>query len=126
REGSSGVVGLAYRWWNLVLAATPAIINQTTTLNTRKSTVMGGTPPQSQSPPGVEIWLPFSFPASTQSPFRSREFHFLRPVARLKPGVTRAQAQADVETIARRLQSLYPKTNANQSLFLMPLQERLV
>src|SRR5262249_29982400 len=71
-------------------------------------------------------WLPFRFPASPQSAFRSREFHFLRPVARLKPGVSREQAQAEVETIARRLQTLYPKTNANQRLFLWPLQERLV
>src|SRR5262249_49086853 len=65
-------------------------------------------------------------PASPQSELRSREFHFLRPVASLKPGVTRAQAQAEVGTIARRLEELYPKTNTGGSLFLMPLQERLV
>src|SRR5262249_36488561 len=39
---------------------------------------------------------------------------------------SRAQAQAEVEAIARRLQALYPKTNANESLFLTPLQEQLV
>ena len=50
----------------------------------------------------------------------------LRPVAKLKPGVPLAQAQAEVETIARRLQALYPKTNAKQGLFLMPLLERVV
>jgi putative ABC transport system permease protein len=125
-EGNERVVVLSYALWQRRFGADPAILNQTITLDNRKVTVIGVMPPQFQYPSGVEIWQPFSFPASMQSPFRSREFHFLRPVARLKPGVTRAQAQAEVETIARRLQSLYPKTNANQSLFLTPLQERLV
>ena len=125
-EGGERVVVLSHSLWSRRYGADPAIINQKITLDKRSFTVIGVMPPQFQYPTGVELWQPFSFPASTQSPFRSREFHFLRPVARLKPGVNRAQAQAEVETIARRLQSLYPKTNANQSLFLMPLQERLV
>src|SRR5215475_1245204 len=125
-EGGERVVVLSQSLWRRRYGADPAIINQKITLDKRAFTVIGVMPPQFQYPKGAEIWQPFSFPASAQSPFRSREFHFLRPVARLKPGVTRAQAQAEVETIARRLQSLYPKTNANQSLFLMPLQERLV
>src|SRR5215510_12366797 len=125
-EGNERVVVLSYALWQRRFGADPSILNQKITLDNRKVTVIGVMAPQFQYPVGVEIWLPFSFPASMQSPFRSREFHFLRPVARLKPGVTRAQAQAEVETIARRLQSLYPKTNANQSLFLWPLQERLV
>jgi putative ABC transport system permease protein len=125
-EGGDRAVVLSHALWERRFGADPSIINQTITLDKRNATVIGVMPPQFQYPTGVELWLPFSFPASPQSAFRSREFHFLRPVARLKPGVSRAQAQAEVETIARRLQTLYPKTNANQSLFLMPLQERLV
>jgi putative ABC transport system permease protein len=125
-EGNERVVVLSHALWERRFGADPAILNQKITLDNRKVTVIGVMAPQFQYPAGVEIWLPFSFPASMQSPFRSREFHFLRPLARLKPGVSRAQAQAEVEGIARRLQALYPKTNANQSLFLWPLQERLV
>ncbi len=125
-EGGDRVVVLSHALWQRRFGSDPAIINQTITLDKRNVTVIGVMPPQFQYPPGVELWLPFRFPASPQSAFRSRQFHFLRPVARLKPGVTRAQAQAEVEIIARQLQSLYPKTNANQSLFLTPLQERLV
>jgi putative ABC transport system permease protein len=120
------VAVLSYALWERRFGADPSIINQKITLDNRKFTVIGVMRPRFQYPPGVEIWQPFSFPASLQSPFRSREFHFLRPIARLKPGVSRAQAQAEVETVARRLQALYPKTNANQSLFLWALQERLV
>jgi putative ABC transport system permease protein len=121
------VAVLSHTLWERRFGADPAIINQTITLDNRKFAVVGVMPPQFQYPPGVEIWQPFSFAASMQSAaWRSRELHFLRPVARLKPGMSRAQAQAEVETIARRLQSLYPQTNANRSLYLMPLQERLV
>jgi putative ABC transport system permease protein len=120
------VAVLSHTLWQRRFGADPAIINQKITLDKRQFTVIGVMPPQFQYPPGVEIWQPFSFPVSMQSPWRSREFHFLRPVARLKPGVSRAQAQAEVEAIARRLQAQYPKTNTNKSLFLMPLQERLV
>jgi putative ABC transport system permease protein len=121
------VAVLSHTLWERRFGADPAIINQTITLDNRKFTVVGVMPPQFQYPPGVEIWQPFSFAASMQSAaWRSRELHFLRPIARLKPDVSKAQAQAEVETIAGRLQSLYPKTNVNRSLFLMPLQERLV
>jgi putative ABC transport system permease protein len=121
------VAVLSHALWERRFGADPAIINQTITLDNRKFTVVGVMPPQFQYPPSVEIWQPFSFAASMQSAaWRSRELHFLRPVARLKPGVSRAQAQAEVEAVARRLQSLYPKTNTNRSLYLMPLQERLV
>ena len=125
-EGGERVVVLSHALWVRSFGANPAIINQTITLDKRNFTVIGVMPPQFQYPPGVELWQPFSFPASPQSPFRSRQLHFLRPVARLKPDVTRAQAQAEVETIARGLQALYPQTNTNRSLYLMPLQERLV
>jgi len=120
------VAVLSYALWERRFGANSAIINQKITLDNRQFTVIGVMPPQFQYPPGVEIWQPFGFPAAQQGAFRSRELPFLRPIARLKPGVSRAQAQAEVETIARRLQTLYPKTNANKSLFLMPLQERLV
>src|SRR5262247_2869286 len=125
-EGGDRVVVLSHTLWQRRFGGDPAIINQTITLDNRNVTVIGVMPPQFQYPPGVEIWLPFRFPASPQDAFRSREVRLLRPVARLKPGVTRAEAKAEVDTIARRLQSLYPRTNANKSLFITPLQERLV
>jgi putative ABC transport system permease protein len=126
QPGRDRVVVLSHDLWVRRFGADPSILNQTITLSNRNFTVIGVMPPKFQYPAGVELWQPFGFFGPPQSPFRSRELHFLRPVGRLKPGVTRTQAQAEVETIARRLQALYPKTNANQSLFLMPLQERVV
>jgi len=125
QEGRDRVVVLSHGLWVRRFGGDPSIINKSVTLDSQNFVVIGVMPPQFQYPSGAELWKPFGFPASPESPFRSRELHFLRPLAKLKPGVVLAQAQAEVETIARRLQALYPKTNANQSLFLMPLLERV-
>src|SRR5262249_32263830 len=102
-EGGDRVVVLSHRLWQRRFGGDLAIINQTIMLDNRNVTVIGVMSPQFQYPPGVEIWLPFRFPASPQAAFRSREVRLLRPVARLKPGVTRAEAKAEAETNARRL-----------------------
>ena len=117
---------ISHGLWVRRFGADPGTVNQTITIDGRDVTVIGVMPPEFQYPPGVEVWKPFGFAGPPQSPFRSRELHFLRPVARLKPGVTIGQAQAEIEPIATRLEALYPRTNTNQSLFLLPLQERLV
>src|SRR6266496_2474971 len=126
QEGRDRVVVLSHGLWVRRFGRDPSIINKAVTLDSQSFIVIGVMPSQFQYPSGAELWKPFGFPASPESPFRSREFHMLRPVARLKAGVTLAQAQSEVGTIAERLQALYPKTNANQNLFLMPLLERVV
>src|SRR5207247_3072260 len=123
-EGRDRVVVLSHGLWVRRFGADPSILNKPVTLDGGNSIVIGVMPPQFQYPAGAELWKPFGFPASAQSPFRSRELHFLRPVAKLKPGVVLAQAQAEVETIARRLQALYPKPKAIQGFFFFPCLER--
>src|SRR5438105_3582646 len=107
QEGRDRVVVLSHGLWVRRFGGDPSIINKAVTLESQSFIVIGVMPSQFQYPSGAELWRPFGFPASAQSPFRSRELHFLRPVAKLKPGATLSQAQAEVETIARRLQGLY-------------------
>jgi putative ABC transport system permease protein len=71
----------------------------------------------------VDMWAPLPL----NSPgMNTRGAHFLRPVARLKCGVTLAQAQADVDTIAARLEAQYPDTNTRKGLRLVSLREQIV
>lgn len=122
---NDAVVVLSDGLWKR-LGGDPTIINRTITLDGRKLTVIGVMPAKFNYPFGVDVWTPFSFQPSSQSPFRSRELHFLRPVGRLKRGVSIAAAQSDVDAIARQLEALYPKTNTNQSLFLTSLKDHVV
>ena len=67
--------------------------------------------------------MPIAF---TQEDAANRDRHYLRVVARLKPGVTLAQAQADMSTIATRLQRQYPQSNTDLGAVITPLHEHLV
>jgi predicted permease len=53
----------------------------------------------------------------------SRGIGYLRGVARLAPGVTRAGAQQELDTIAARLEQVYPESNRGRGLNAMPLQD---
>ncbi len=57
---------------------------------------------------------------------QQRGNHMLEGVARLKPGVTRTQALANLETITRRLQKEFPDTNTDFTAVMRPLREELV
>jgi len=68
----------------------------------------------------VDYWTPLSF---TPERWAQRDNHFLNVVARMKPGVTRARAQKDMDTIAARLQQQYPVSNAKVGVAVVPVQE---
>jgi putative ABC transport system permease protein len=125
-ERQGRVAVLSHGLWVRRFGADPSIINQTITLDGNSHTVIGVMPPQFQYPAGVEVWAPFSLDGPPQSPMRSRELHFLRPIARLRSGVAIGEAQSEVETIAAALEAQYPRTNRDFSLHLVPLQDRIV
>src|SRR5260370_14642999 len=69
----------------------------------------------------VELWTTVAGDASGKEPITNqRGAHFLRIIARLKPGVSQDQAQADVYTIAARLEQQYPDTNTHKGIKLVP------
>jgi putative ABC transport system permease protein len=71
----------------------------------------------------ADVWVPAPFLSAEMS---SRRAHFLRPIGLLKPGVSLAQAQAELDTIAGRLAKEHADTNTGWSLLLTPLQTALV
>jgi len=100
----------------------PSIVNQTITLEGRSFTVVGVMPPSFEFPiqnDPVELWTTIAGDASGSEPVTDqRGADFLRVIGRLKPGVTPEQAQAELTTIAARLEQQYPDTNTRKSLWL--------
>jgi len=86
--------------------------------------VIGVMPDGFQFPPraNIEMWSTPAFDLKT----RSRGSHYLFAVGRLKGGVTLSQAQAEMTTIARRLEQQYPDVNRGRTVNLVPLQEQMV
>ena len=70
----------------------------------------------------VDMWLPMRIdPANVD-----RNTHSLYALARLKPGVSRDQAQSEMNLIATQLQQQYPDTNAQKGVNIVPLRKQLV
>lgn len=124
RPGNDQVAILSHALWQKRFGGNPGIINQRITLDGKSFEVIGVMPKDVMFPQRAELWVPINFDASPE--MKLRVAHFIRPIGRLKPGVTLAQAQADTDTIAAQLEKQFPDTNTGWSLRLESLHERLV
>lgn len=97
--GKNRVVLISYGLWQRRFAGKP-IVGETIQLNGEAHTVIGVMPQQFAFPnPGIEVWAPIALDLSKYQ----RGTSFLQSVARLKPGVTVPQAQAESLSIAQQL-----------------------
>jgi putative ABC transport system permease protein len=124
QPGSGRVVLLSYGLWQRRFGGDASVVGRSLTLNGASYTVVGVMPARFQFPtPDDEIWVPIAF---TQEDATNRNRHYLQVIARLKPGVTLPQAQAEMSTIATRLQQQYPESNTDLGAVITPLHEHLV
>lgn len=100
----------------------PSILNQAITLDGRPFTIVGVMPASFEFPiqnEPVDLWTTIAGDASGKEPVtQQRGAHFLSVIGRLKPGVTKEQAQAELTTVAARLEAQYPNTNTHKSLHI--------
>lgn len=106
---------MSHRLWLRKFSGDPAIIGQSVNIDGKPYSVVGVTVAG-----GRDLWLPYVMSDV------SREDHLLAVLARLKAGATLAQARSEIETIARRLQVSYPKTNGDFGATVISLQEMVV
>jgi predicted permease len=126
KPGAAPVVVLSYGLWQRHFGGQASILNQTLTLSGRSYTVIGVMPADYAYPSRVEMWVPVG-QLSGDPNWQERGNHpGLYAVARLKPGVTQPQAQADMNNIAANLEKQYPDTNTANGVRLRPLMEIFV
>ena len=106
--GAPGEVVVSAHYWRRELGSDPGIVGQTLMLDGKPSTVMGVLAPDIEigNMSEIDMYTPLSLSADA-----AREDRILRVNGRLKPGVTHAQAAAEVRQIAQRLAAEHPKTN---------------
>ncbi|HEX9565284.1 MAG TPA: ABC transporter permease [Gemmatimonadaceae bacterium] len=121
------VAMISDRLWRTRFGSDPSIIDRTITLGGFPVRVVGVVPGDFAFP-GREpdIWQPSSFVRAQLSQVSFRRAHWLRAIARLKPGVTEAQAHAALQVVVRRLESDYPETNTGMGAGMIPLHRYLV
>jgi len=109
QPGQHRVVVLSDALWQRRFNQDPAIVNRSITLNGEAFTVVGVMPrgfffPEREA----ELWVPWAMEPEQAS---GRGDHYLRLIARLRPGATVERANHDLESIAGRLETEYPRTN---------------
>jgi putative ABC transport system permease protein len=107
-EGSNPVALIREDFWKSALNADPEILRKTILLDGRATQVVGILPVHFRFPAsGTVIWTPLI----PQGPQKNRGYHAFSMVGRLKPSVTLAQAQTDLQIIMQRLAREYPDQN---------------
>ncbi|MGH9762013.1 MAG: ABC transporter permease, partial [Blastocatellia bacterium] len=123
QPGKDQVVVLSSRVWKSRFGSDARIIGKTITLDGSPRTIIGVLPAGSVfDHDWPDIYLPLAFGPGDMT----RGFHWMRVFARLKPGVTMAQAQADMDGIAARISESFPNSNKGWGVHLDRLPDLYV
>jgi predicted permease len=130
QPGQDHVAILSYVAWNERFGADRDIVGKAITLNDQSYTVVGVLPAEFQFGNTAEdfqvqsqadIWVPLALdPQKLQ-----RGAHVLHVIARLKPGVKLAQAQAELDIMAANLAQQYPQNNKDKGIAVVPLTDQV-
>jgi putative ABC transport system permease protein len=125
RPGAHKVTLLSHGLWQSRYGSDPQILNRDIQLNGEKYTVVGVMPAGFQFfESDVRLWAPIAF---TAEQLANRGGHYLKVIARMKPGVTLDQAQADLAAVMARVARDHPGPTMEGKLgaFAVPLREEL-
>ena len=109
--------------WRGKFAADPAIVGKAIRLETESFTVIGVVPSRQAFPEWADLWIPFSWLEAEL--LNTRKYHPLEVIARLKPGVSEEQAQAEMRTLAARLAREHADTNGTVGAYVIPLSRQI-
>src|SRR5215468_10763218 len=126
KTDNAHVVMLSYGVWQRRFGGDPRIIGSTQILNGDSYTVVGVLPHETIIP-NAEVDLIAPLNVDTDERRTERGTNFLRVMARLKPSVTRQQAQAELAAITDRLREQFPTDNGNLTASrVLKLQDEIV
>ena len=121
--GSHQAAVLSYGIWQRRFGGRREVLGQKLKLNEELYTVVGVMPADFQFPPRTDIWTPLALKLAE---WQQRGGHYLGGVGRLRPGVSTAGAQADLNTIAARAEKAFPASNTGWDTTVISLQESVV
>ena len=123
RPGAAPVVIISTSLWQQRFGADPAILGRKEILDGVAHTIVGVMPASFQFPEKRFIWAPKIF---SEEEKKGRAGTYLGVVGRLRPGISLAAAQQDMNRIARELAATYPRTNTNLGVDLALVPNELL
>jgi putative ABC transport system permease protein len=121
--GKTNVIILSYGLWQQRFGGAMDVIGRRVQIDGVTKEIVGVMPKGFSYPPGREAWLPIEYDQNFVS--TQRGAWYLNVIARLKPGVTPQQANAEVQAVGRNLASKY-EMDRKIGLAAVPLKEAIV
>lgn len=115
------VVVLSYGLWQRKFGGNPDVIGSALSLGNEPYTIIGVTGKDFRTDPEADLFVPFQF-----EPYSTNQGHYFLAAAKLKPGITVEQANAQMKLAAAEFQRLYPGTNPKMSFAVEPLRDSIV
>ncbi len=115
------VVVLSYGLWQRKFGGNPNVVGQSLSLGNQPYTIVGVLGRDFSSDPEADIWVPFQFP-----PNSTNQGHYFQAAALLKPGITLAQANAQMKLAAAQYLRAYPEADPHQGFAAEPLRDSIV
>jgi putative ABC transport system permease protein len=129
-DGNHRVAVLSDRLWRRRFGGDPALVGKTIPLEGGTFEVIGIMPPDFEYPVGAprqaDLFVPYIVPPDERIRNPGSRSYYLQAIARLKPGVSVEQAQADMNRIAAALQTTHPAWNKDHLAGVRPLRDHLV
>ena len=126
RGSNDRLVVLSYAYWQRQFGGAPSVIGKRVTLGSDSYQIVGVMPRTFSFPaPRVEMYIPYSTIPDESIP-RARPVRVVQVVGRLNAGVTVAQANAEMNALARRLSEQYPEIKTLSGAEVVPLRDAMV
>lgn len=120
-SGAEPVVVLSESFWRRHFGGNPSLAGRPVKISGQLFRVVGVVPDEIRLGRPVELWVPLAVDPA----LASRDARFLMALGRLEPGVTRREAQAEMDVVARRLAERFPESHSALSIEVEPFRERL-
>ncbi|HZL29079.1 MAG TPA: ABC transporter permease [Acidobacteriaceae bacterium] len=115
------VVVLSNGFWKRKFGGNPNIVGTAISLGDDPYTIVGVLGPNFETDPASDLFIPFQFDPNSQN-----QGHFFLAAARLKPGVTLEQANAQMKLAGQQFLRRYPTYDAKNSFAVQPLRDFIV
>jgi putative ABC transport system permease protein len=114
---------IGYDLWQRRFGADPNVVGKSLQTGIVTLTIVGVMPPGFRFPENTDVWTPMESWYAVTGRSKNRDIRPYPVIARLRPGVTLEQAQADLNTIAAALERQYPKENESVRVKLSTLRD---
>jgi putative ABC transport system permease protein len=112
---------ISYRFWQARFGGSPGVIGATIEVDDIPCQIIGILPADFQFDTDADVWQPDTMFPDWEAIRSARGSGFWSVIGRLRPGVTVAQAQAELNAIARRLDEQLPPASRNLGISVVPL-----